>query len=124
MPINARAARERLAIIIVICIAGCSSGSENDDEWTSKPIGVGLARWEQFPDSCIGKFVAKTPMHRSITLQLEAADSNGSIEITPELRADSVKTGDAFDFLLTETRCRGVARWRIREQPPWTSAVH
>jgi hypothetical protein len=124
MPINARAVRERTAIFIFIWIAGCSAGRENDEEWSSKPVGVRLARWEQFADSWIGKFVARTPMHRSITLQMEAADSNGSIEVTPELRADSVKAGDVFDFLLTETQCRGVARWRIREQPPWTSAVH
>jgi hypothetical protein len=123
MPAETRAMRGRLAMVVLVAAAGCSPGRGNDEEWKSKPVGVRLERWEQFPDSCIGRFIAQTPMHRSITLQLEAADSRGEIEITPELNADSVKVGDAFDFLLTETRCRGVSQWRIREQPPWTSAV-
>ena len=106
-----------MLFILIVCLACSSSGCSKDDEWVSQPVRMRLAEWQQFADSCVGKFTASTPLGRAIALELVIADSSGGIEVTPEVRTNAVSVGDRFDFLLTESRCWAVRRWRVREQP-------
>ena len=117
MSIGARITRARVSCTLIVCLASLSAGCSSDDEWVSQPVRMRLAEWQQFADSCVGKFTATTPLKRAIALELVIADSTGSTEVTPEIRSYAVSVGDRFDFLLTESRCWAVRRWRVREQP-------
>jgi hypothetical protein len=117
MSTNARATRERQFFMVIVCLACWSMGCSRDDEWVSQPVRMRLAEWQQFADSCVGTFKATTPLSRAIALELVIADSTGGVEVTPEVRTNAVLVGDRFDFLLTESRCWAVRKWRVREQP-------
>jgi hypothetical protein len=101
----------------IVCLAGLSASCADDDKWVSQPVRMRLAAWQQFADSCVGRFTATTPLGRAIALELVIGDTTGGIEVTPEVRAENISVGDHFDFLVTETRCGAVRRWRVREQP-------
>jgi hypothetical protein len=101
----------------IVCLVGLSASCADDDKWVSQPVRMRLAAWQQYADSCVGRFTATTPLGRAIALELVVNDTTGGIEVTPEVRAENISVGDHFDFLVTETRCRAVRRWRVREQP-------
>jgi hypothetical protein len=117
MPTGARVIRGRTFYMLMVCLAGLSPGCARDDEWVSRPVRMNLAEWRQFADSCVGKFTAATPLGRAIALELVIADSTGGVEVTPEVSAKTISVGDRFNFLLTESRCWAVRKWRVREQP-------
>jgi hypothetical protein len=116
MSTGARITRERVLYMLIVCLTSLSAGCSSDDEWVSQPVRMRLAEWQQFADSCVGKFTATTPLSRAIALELVIADSTGGVEVAPEVRANAVSVGDRFDFLLTESPCWAVQRWQVREQ--------
>ncbi len=80
------------------------------------PVTLTLLRWQQFTDSCVGIFVARSAVTHPIALELTVTNRKGSTEITPEERVGQVEVGHTVHFTVYETPCREIGSWRVREQ--------
>src|ERR1051326_9204043 len=66
------------------------------------PVTLTLLRWQQFADSCVGTFVARSAVTHPIALELTVTDRKGSTEITPEERVGQVEVGHTVHFTAYE----------------------